>query len=278
MMLQRVELLGSMGAGKTTLFKNLLKLTRRRSVPFTLSSAKKEKEAVLLRESRRRSVLHYLALRTLFRVPSLRAALLREKITASAWRALESRQHDLGPVIHHLFHERSERDGNPTHNLRRLDWFIRDLTDVVLLEAHGEPTVLLHDESLLQRGLGFGFGTRNGYAEAERYFTVVPLPTAVIHLTGSPAVLAERIRTRDGPKSRKLAHVDEVCQLSTAVCKILRQRHLPVVQIDALGDPLENARHALEELQKVLRREEGPIGPSRDQTSEAREQSGRRVG
>ena len=249
--MKRIEMLGPMGAGKSALVEAIRRHAAKR---LPLQTAAEAKTALLVAEAGRRSPLHEVALRLLSQHRATNAAFVTDKITASAWSALEARSHDFYPLLHYVLRQRSGDLGQPARALRRTYWFIRDVTDVALFEERRPAGFVLHDESLLQRGLAFGFGEADAQAQVERYMELAPLPAAVLHVTAPADMLAKRVARRDRDLGRHLCHIEQAFELSMHASASLRRRGVCVIELDGLDDLEANVRHALHALR-------GELGP-----------------
>jgi hypothetical protein len=250
---KRIEFFGPMGAGKSTIYKLLKKkMIGGAFAPATFCPARQQKKRILLAEAKQMSLLHWAALKVLGKVLPIKANLITNKITASAWQALEARSGLFGPFIDHAMHGRDAEKVELIQVLKRMSWFIREVTDVALLDEFAHADIILHEQSLFQCGLAFGFGYEQGKTFIKKYFRLVPESSAVIHVSGKADVLVARVEQRDGPISRHLKHIKEGIMYSRIACDVLKERGIPVIEVDGCGELKETVEYCIAELQKVL--------------------------
>jgi shikimate kinase len=252
-MVQRIEFIGPMGAGKSTIYTMLKKkMMDGAFAPATVRPAHQQKKHILLAEAKQMSLLHWAALKILVKIPTIEANLITNKITASAWQALWARSEVFGPLIDHALHGRTAESVELIYVLKRMSWFIREVTDVALLEEFAYADVILHDQSLFQCGLTFGFGYEQGKSFIKKYFRLVPASSVLIHVSGQADVLVTRLEQRDGPTSRHMKHVKEGIMFTRIACEVLQERNVPVIEVDGCSELKEIVEHCITELQKVL--------------------------
>jgi hypothetical protein len=126
--------------------------------------------------------------------------------------------------------ERPRVPNDPILSLRRMHWFIRDLSDLCLLREFGDPGRYLFDESLIMRGIGFGFGAGDPEAALDRYLRNLPLPSAAIYLTADLERMKRQIEKRDGKNAPKLARCAESIELAELMYKKVAGR-IPVLRL-----------------------------------------------
>lgn len=235
---KRVEFIAPMGAGKTSIFKKLLHDKRNR-----LENAQDAKKEILLKEAWQISPLHYAILATLSFNTRLAHTLLYDKITASAWTATEERRLEWQHFVDSALSEQRYSDIPCSDRLIRTKWFIRDLTDLALLLEEAPPeAVVVHDESLLQRGVGFSIGQENPEQYSTTYFNTVPLPDLVVHVDLPDAeLLRARIDHRPGDGKRFVNHLETAIDMSRLGATIMRDRGVKVVECDGRVDIDHNA-------------------------------------
>lgn len=252
-MVIRVEMFGPMGAGKSTLYNALRrsrKWTRMRGV---VNTAIDEKTLILAREARERSWLYYVLLRALSHVPVVMPGIVASRITNSAWLALAKREEEWSEFASHVLYRRVEVGTSMERSLRRLAWFIQELSDVALLEEHAQSSVVIHDESLLQRGLGLSLDTESGEEFLKRYVQLVPGIGTVVFVSVPIEVARERIVQRQ--RSDADLHIrvlDQAFRRSHLVIKLLEARGIPVIHVDGLQPPEINAERIRVAVQALI--------------------------
>ncbi|MBK1735803.1 hypothetical protein CKO15_11040 [Halorhodospira abdelmalekii] len=232
-----------MGAGKTSIFTKLLHDEKKR-----LENAQDAKKEILLKEAWQTSPLHYAILASLSFNTRLAHALLYDKITASAWTATEKRRLELQHFVDSALSQQRYSEIPCSDRLIRTKWFIRDLTDVALLLEQAPPeAVLVHDESLLQRGVGFGIGQDDPEQYSTTYFNTVPLPDLVVHVDLPDAeLLRKRINQRPGDGRRFVDHLETAIEISRLGATIMGDRGVNVVECDGRADIKQNASKVAE--------------------------------
>lgn len=242
--MNRVEFVGAMGAGKSSIFETLFKMVRGDSGIFEARHLKKE---IFLKEARRTSSVHHSLLKILCLSKRLEANLINDKVTASAWKAVAQQAANWKPLIDDALSQDHGSVVGCADQLIRTSWFIRDLTDVaLLLESNYSDITAVHDESLLQRGVGFGLGETDADDFAERYFRNVPVPDLVVHVdVPDPDLLMHRVRARPRNESRIIDHLPKAIELSKTGARIMRDRGVPVSYCDGRDDVKANAMRVL---------------------------------
>ena len=226
---KRIEFIAPMGAGKTSIFNEM-----RFQNKDALRSARQEKKRIILNEAFKASPVHYIVTAALTLNQRLAQVLINDKITSSAWRATEHRRSEwnefIGCALDHLNYSSVPCDDR----LIRIKWFIRELTDVALfLDQSPSDAILVHDESLLQRGVGFGLGREVPEQFCVAYFNTVPLPDLVVHVDLPDAeLLRARIDQRAGDGKRFIEHLDTAIEMSRLGARIMRDRGVKVVECD----------------------------------------------
>lgn len=219
-----------MGAGKSSLYRRLVNCT---VSGHKLQSANEVKRGILSREARAKSVWHYLAFNFLLKNRALNHSLLVDKITHTAWLALEDKNEEFRPVIELVLHGRPV-DGleRPDRALVEMSRFIRDLSDIALIQLGGADGLVLHDESLLQRGLGIALHTGAPQSFIEKYVALATPPDLVIYVAAPFASLGQRIGKRDGPASHHMPMIERSIFIASTALAAIQARSIPVIIVD----------------------------------------------
>ena len=230
---KRIEFIAPMGAGKTSIFNKLLIKNRR-----TLTSARVEKKKIILKEALKVSPFHYIATVALTLNERIAQAFIHEKITSLAWKAMEEWCFEWNEFVSRALDDRNYSGVPCDDRLIRIQWFIRELTDVALFLAQSpSDATIVHDESLLQRGVGFGLGREDPEQFCMAYFNTVPLPDLVVQVDLPDAeLLRARIDKRAGDGRRFIDHLETAIEMSRLGAMIMRDRGIKVVECDGRAD------------------------------------------
>lgn len=244
-----VEMFGPMGSGKSTIYRKVVGSKGWRRMGGTVRAAVVEKTLLLQREARERSVLYGLSMGMLSRIPALKSSLVVDKITSSAWNSMAARSSEWYGFIQHVLNRRLKEQADVQVAMRRIQWFIRDLSDRALFDEFAESRFLLHDESLLQRGLGLSFDTEEGDSFFGRYVQLFPAPVLVIFVSVPVDVAKERVAKRQrGNHEEHVRDLSKAHFRSRLAVDWLRHRGVSVLHLDGLCDPKENAKECLKVL------------------------------
>lgn len=249
--LQRIEFVGPTGAGKTSVFERILKNPAPGCQMIKACQAKKK---ILLEDAWNVSPAHYMVLRLLGLSKRLDATLITGNTTSSAWKAIERQAPEWKALVGVALSQDHGDHVSCADQLIRTSWFIRDLADVaLLLECADVTTIAVHDESLLQRGVGFGLGEKEPEAFADRFFYKIPAPDLVVHVDVSdPGLLMKRVRARPRDESRFINHLPKTIEFSRAAARIMHDKSVPVVYCDGTDDVSVNASRISREIAAIL--------------------------
>jgi hypothetical protein len=221
--IRRLEVFGGVGCGKSTLVRHLA----RRAGAAGIRIFADERPRLIVKDIARGQMQPLAAL----------AALLPRKVAFALTRAYESgldlevlaqRHPDIGRFVSDILFDRPSSDVDPTLALKRMQWLVRDLTNLCLLERYGRQGKYLFDEGLIMRGIGFAFGASNPEETLRRYLQHAPLPHAAIWLDADDDEMLRRIDKRDGPRSSKRLRAAESALLATLTHRLISGR-IPVL-------------------------------------------------
>jgi hypothetical protein len=221
--IRRLEVFGGVGCGKSTLVRHLA----RRAGAAGIRIFAAERPRLIVKDIARGQMQPLAAL----------AALLPRKVAFALTRAYESgldlevlaqRHPAIGRFVSDILFDRPSSDVDPTLALKRMQWLVRDLTDLCLLEKYGRQGTYLFDEGLIMRGIGFAFGASNPEETLRRYLQHAPLPDAAIWLAADGDEMLRRIDERDGPRSSKRLRAAESALLATLTHRLISGR-IPVL-------------------------------------------------
>lgn len=218
-----------------------------------ITTAAEEKTRILIREMRHESPGLHLLMRVLGPAVTGKLRLFNGRIARPAWQATAKRGNEWAELVSHVLDRRMAPGSDVERTLKRLTWFIQELTDVALLEEMSTTPIVVHDESLLQRGLSLGFDTEDGDIFLRRYVELAPASSAVILVSVPFDVAFQRIEWR--ARSDAMLHRRILPQAYTRaehVAEILEARGIPVVRVDGLQPPEVNAELVLNLIGNLL--------------------------
>jgi hypothetical protein len=228
----RIEIFGPIGSGKTTLYRAMSRRANEGGIrPFRV-----ERPRLALREAMARRGWRPLLAAAAGQLPGRLLSLATPGDRGPVDFAALAACHPLiDRFVADVLFERPAAETDASLSLQRMRWFIRDLADVALLVARGKPGVYLFDESLIMRGIGFGFGAREPERAIALYLRHLPLPAAAIFVAADPARMNRLIVRRDGPGAAKRARMAESLALANAMSSALANR-IPVLRLRNGGD------------------------------------------
>ncbi len=108
---------------------------------------------------------------------------------------------------------------------------------------------VVFDEGLAQRGISLGQGM-----DADRtreYYRLMPAPAAVVRIEAPATEIQARLRDRNPDVTRFHAMVEQGLEIGERAGETLRERGIPVVEIDASGDFGATAQDAVRALKSL---------------------------
>jgi hypothetical protein len=232
--MKRIELFAPMGAGKSFLFNALM---NKKSI-YGFVNARDEFYNILLNQIKKKSTLHYYLLKIVYYSP------LKTRVFSNYdfYQYLKNDEVDVNSFLEYIFSNLVSNDNNGK-TLIRINALLKDLSDVTVLNSYSKKNLLLHEESLLQRGLGFTAG--NSLKNSLDYFDNVKLPNAVIFIDTPLDIIKARVFQRENSKISffvKRAHSEnEIIKCFNSyqrICSIIEEKGIKTLRIDG-SDPLK---------------------------------------
>ena len=231
--MKRIELFAPMGAGKSFLFKALMK----KKLRYGFVNARDEVYNILQDQIKKKSALHYYLLKIVFYSP------LKKRVFSNYdfYQYLKN-EDDVNRFLEHVLSSFSG-NGDNAKTLIRINALLKDLADVSVLNSYSKKNLILHEESLLQRGLGFQAG--DSFINSFDYFDHVNLPDAAIFIETPFDILKSRILQRENSKISffvKRAHsVDELKKVFDSykrICSKLELKGVKTLKLSGI-DPIK---------------------------------------
>ena len=236
----RLEFVGAMGAGKTTLF-NATWQTR------GWSSVYQEKRRIAWNQCKcAPRLIRKTKLGIAILLPFLPESAFDRLLLGVAYGLLDESPERYGPIARVAFSSPVSVGLRPSEYVRKQAMFIRDLLDVALIQRYSRGRCVLHAESLLQRGLALGLASQNMSRFAGEFVSSLPGPTHSVFLRGSEAQLRERLITRDGSASRHLRSLSHAIYMAEALIVELTARGHSVLVLDSAAPTSVNVRLVLD--------------------------------
>ena len=258
--MKRIDFFGVPGAGKTTLYNELLKSHNRHDRWLTVEEAKIiiTKRHVRgnfrsLKEFTRLLLLHTVNIRVVQKR-------LSEALHVSlANKALQKKLEEWMPFVELCGESLGDWSKPPFYRFLLARWFLSQLEDVALVESNYYGDYVLFAESLSQRATGL---MPWDYSLVERqslkYFNLMPAPYAVVVLRAEPQQVIKHIMKRSrqkiiaqhqGLSDHELLERAEIAAMIVEIgTKVLRERGIRILELDALL-PLEGL---VEETKKFI--------------------------
>lgn len=246
--MRRVEFLGVMGAGKSSVFRACERYFSNMSAPMRLVPAERLKKEIILHELREQSVLKYFFLRSACLYPRLNTNLIRDNVPELAWVALEEQTAYWEPLLSYVLGGGGPCGGSSASLLRRMTWFMREVALVALLRRYAHKECVFHDEGLLQRGLGLALSKSEGINFIKEYARIVPVPDYVVFITGDAALIKSRLIQRNRNTNRHINDISFAIECSHVFAEILSGRGVKVLRLDGNVECNKNAESVIQEI------------------------------
>ena len=229
--MKRVEFFGPMGAGKSTLYNSLSK----GSLLGNHILAKKELYRILLLQLKQKSFLKYLFLKLVSLTP------IKHRVFSNYdfYYYLKDDETAARLIQFILSELKIEKSSDKPKTLIRLNYFLKDLTDMVVLKKYSNKKTIIHDESLVQRALSFALDKT--LVDLESFFDNSILPDAVVYVSAPKNILMERVKYRfktnngfSGRKSPTVLQIEDSCRIAEKISDVLgKKKNIRLLKIDS---------------------------------------------
>jgi len=237
--MKRVEFFGPMGAGKSTLHNKLANS----NLLGKDSIAKNEVYRILLHQVNQHSFFKYLFLRIILDTP------IKHRVFSNYdfHHYLKDNEAATRLIQFILKELEIEKSSDKAKTLVRLNFLLKDLADVVVLQKYSTKKLIVHDESLVQRGLSFALDKT--FDKIESYFDNSILPDAVIYVSTPIETLKKRVNHRNknnigffGKKAHSINQLEDSYAIAERIAAILEKRtNTKVLRIDTESNSSRNA-------------------------------------
>lgn len=227
--MKRIEFFGPIGSGKSTLHTQLLS-----DKSFvTYSNAREEVYAILLNQIKKTSVLKYNLLKLILHTP------IKDRVFSNYdfYHYLKGdKQADT--LLNYVLNElKVSEHTDKAKTLVRLNYLLKDLTNHIVLKNHSQKELVIHDESLIQRGVSFAIdGSFDHFAT---FFDHCVLPDGVIYTSTSLDNLKDRVSLRSknnfgfyGKKKHPEEEIIKSLLFSEKIYSILTQKKVKILKVD----------------------------------------------
>lgn len=229
--MKRVEFFGPMGAGKSTLYDGLLKGSLLGNYFF----AKKELYRILLLQVKQNSFLKYIYLKIILLTP------IKHRVFSNYdfYYYLKDDETSARLIQFILSELKIEKSSDKPKTLIRLNYFLKDLADTVVLKKYSNKKTIIHDESLVQRGLSFALDKT--LDDLESFFDNSILPDAVVYVSAPKDILMGRVKYRFktnngffGRKSSTELQIEDSCRIAEKISEVLgKKKNIRLLKIDS---------------------------------------------
>jgi len=233
--MKRIELFAPMGAGKSFLFNALMK----KKLGYGFVNARDEVYNILLDQIKKKSAIHYYLLKIVFYSP-----LKRRVFSNYDFYQYLKNEDEINTFLENMLVSLSGK-GDNAKTLIRINALLKDLTDVSVLNSYSKKNLILHEESLLQRGLGFEAGS--SFINSYDYFDHVKLPDAAIFIDTPFDILKSRVLQRENSKISffvKRAHsVEELKKVFDSykrICSKLEAKGVKTLKLSGINPIQKN--------------------------------------
>ena len=229
--MKRVEFFGPMGAGKSTLYSGLSKS----NLLGNHVLAKKELYRILLLQVKHKSFFKYIFLKIILLSP------LKHRVFSNYdfYHYLKDDKAAARLIQFILSELKIENSSDKAKTLIRLNYLLKDLADTVVLREYSNKKTIIHDESLVQRGLSFALDETLG--DIESFFDNCILPEAIVYVTAPQDILMQRVKYRhktndgfSGKNSPSIHQIEDSYKIAEKIFAILeKKKNIKVLKIDS---------------------------------------------
>jgi len=236
--MKRVEFFGPMGAGKSTIYNGLSKS----SLLGSDTIAKNEVYRILLKEVKQNSIFKYFFLKFV-----LNTTIKHRVFSNYDFHHYLRDDKAAARLIHFILKEiEIEKSSDKAKTLVRLNFLLKDLADVVILQKYSNKKRVVHDESLVQRGLSFALDKT--LSDLDSFFNNSILPDAVVYVSAPLETLKKRVKYRaktnigfSGKKTPPLNKIEDSFAIAEKISAILEKKNnIKLLKIDSENNPLSN--------------------------------------
>lgn len=236
--MKRVEFFGPMGAGKSTLYNGLSKS----SLLGNYTLAKNMVYRILLKEVKQHSIFKYFFLKFVLNTP------LKHRVFSNYDFHYYLRDDKAAArLIQFILKEiEIEKSSDKAKTLVRLNFLLKDLADVVILQKYSNKKRVILDESLVQRGLSFALDKT--LSDLESFFDNSMLPDAVIYVSAPLETLKKRVKYRaktnigfSGKKTPSVHQIEDSYAIAQKILAILEKKNnIKLLEINSENNPSSN--------------------------------------
>lgn len=230
--MKRVELIGSPGVGKTTLYKAIINKSKKSSQWVSASDAKKTIAQRLYGEkSEMSSILYKVCVQIPYIDSFLTKSILRSEYEKSVWLKKDEYQQ----LLYSLLNLQQTKDELAIRSLYRYSWLLTKIQEACLLDYAIETNRVLIDESILQKVWPLMLTSDISDSGIAEIFSKIPHPFAVIALTCDTDVVLERLIKREEKKENWMIGYRAI-SISELKEKISKIQHM----VNTLADAMES--------------------------------------
>lgn len=240
--MKRVEFVGPMGAGKSSVYAECKSGFSAIDHPLRVVGAEQLKRELVFHELRGSSLVYEAIVRVLSVHPRLKLMLVDNRISRAAWAALDERSDELRDFLSHALNGGVGHGKSCAHWLMRIRLLIRDVATIALFQKCAGKDFVIHDESLLQRGVALALSHRGGVDYVRGYADVVPAPDGLVLVMADPELLKARVMDRGRTVERHINQLVGAYEYSDAVADVMISRGVNVLRLDGSQCCALNAR------------------------------------
>jgi adenylate kinase family enzyme len=237
--MKRIEFFGPMGSGKSTLFSDLIK---NKSLSGIVN-AKEEVYDILLNQVKQNSKTKYFLLRLLFHTP------IKDRVFSNYdfYHYLKGdKESDV--LLNYVLNDLNViLKSDKAKCLVRLNYLLKDLSDLIVVKNFSNKRLIVHDESLIQRGLSLALDGSLKFFE--NYFDHTILPDGAIYIKSPLKILKTRILSREinnsgfnGKKPHSKEEIENAFNLSENIHCILKKKNIKLLILDGTKSINENTK------------------------------------